>query len=52
MFGFNGRVTFVGLGERFEIWSPDAHERRAAEMRKRASENRHLLKPVLPKAGL
>jgi len=52
MFGFNGRVTFVGLGERFEIWPPEAHERRAAEMRKRASENRHLLKPVLPKAGL
>lgn len=52
MFGFNGRVTFVGLGERFEIWPPDAHERRASDMRKRASENRHLLKPVLPQAGL
>ena len=48
MFGFNGRVTFVGLGDRFEIWPPEAHELRAIEMRKRASENRHLLRPVLP----
>ena len=48
MFGFNGRVTFVGLGDRFEIWPPEAHETRVIEMRKRASENRHLLRPVLP----
>jgi len=46
MFGFNGRVTFVGLGDRFEIWPPEAHEARAAKMRKLASENRHLLKPI------
>lgn len=50
MFGFNGRVTFVGLGERFEIWPPEAHEARAAKMRQLASENRHLLKPISPSA--
>lgn len=50
MFGFNGRVTFVGLGDRFEIWPPQAHELRAAKMRKLATENRHLLKPILPPA--
>ena len=48
MFGFNGRVTFVGLGDRFEIWPPEAHELRVIELRKRASENRQLLRPVLP----
>ena len=48
MFGFNGRVTFVGLGDRFEIWPPEAHEARAVRMRKLASENRHLLKPIAP----
>lgn len=48
MFGFNGRVTFVGLGDRFEIWPPEAHEQRVIELRKRASENRQLLRPVLP----
>lgn len=48
IFGFNGRVTFVGLGDRFEIWPPEAHEARAAKMRQLASENRHLLKPIVP----
>ena len=51
MFGFNGRVTFVGLGDRFEIWPPEAHALRAAEMRKRAADNRHLLKPVVQTGG-
>lgn len=52
MFGFNGRVTFVGLGDRFEIWPPEAHELRVIELRKRASENRQLLRPVLPPVKL
>lgn len=47
--GLNGRITFVGLGRRFEIWSPEAHAARASEMRKIAFDNRHRLKPVLPK---
>ncbi len=51
MFGFNGRVTFVGLGDRFEIWAPEAHEERAQIMRKRAVENLHILKPVAPNGG-
>lgn len=49
MFGFNGRVTFVGLGERFEIWPPETHEQRAVQMRRLAAENRHLLKPISPR---
>ncbi|WP_371395465.1 division/cell wall cluster transcriptional repressor MraZ [Fretibacter rubidus] len=50
-FGFNGRITFVGLGDRFEIWAPDAHEARVANMRKLVAENRHLLKPINPMGG-
>ena len=42
----NGHVTFVGLGRRFEIWSPAAHEKRAEAMRELAKENRHRLRPV------
>ncbi|WP_416877657.1 division/cell wall cluster transcriptional repressor MraZ [Litorimonas sp.] len=52
--GLNGHVTFVGLGRRFEIWSPIAHEERAGQMRKLAKENRHRLRPVpapLPGGG-
>jgi len=44
--GLNGKVTFVGLGRRFEIWSPQAHEARSAEIRQLAREHRHRLKPV------
>lgn len=46
--GLNGKVTFVGLGRRFEIWSPQAHDERSAAMRELARENRHRLKPVSP----
>jgi len=42
----NGKITFVGLGRRFEIWSPQAHEARATDMRRLARENRHRLKPA------
>ncbi|MGB0908542.1 MAG: division/cell wall cluster transcriptional repressor MraZ [Maricaulaceae bacterium] len=49
--GLNGRITFVGLGRKFEIWSPDAHEARSAKMRELAREHRHLLKPVSPSQG-
>ena len=48
MFGFNGRITFVGLGDRFEIWAPDAHDARVLETRRLMAENQHLLKPVPP----
>lgn len=51
MFGFNGRITFVGLGDRFEIWAPDAHEARVIETQRLMAENQHLLKPVMPHGG-
>jgi len=44
--GLNGKVTFVGLGRRFEIWSPSAYAQRTENVRKLARENRHRLKPV------
>ncbi|WP_409431902.1 division/cell wall cluster transcriptional repressor MraZ [Litorimonas sp. RW-G-Af-16] len=56
--GLNGKVTFVGLGRRFEIWSPKAHAERTENIRKLARENRHRLRPVsvpdgsLPSGGL
>ncbi len=46
--GLNGKITFVGLGRRFEIWSPQAHEARSKDMRRLARENRHRLKPAGP----
>lgn len=48
----NGKVTFVGLGRRFEIWSPQAHEARSEDMRRLARENRHRLKPVRQALGV
>ena len=45
--GLNGKVTFVGLGRRFEIWSPKALEERKANLLELARESRHLLKPVI-----
>ena len=45
--GLNGKVTFVGLGRRFEIWSPDNYEAHAQNMRALARENRHRLRPVM-----
>ncbi len=44
--GLNGKVRFVGLGRRFEIWSPAAHDARRADVRQLAKENRHRLRPV------
>ena len=49
--GLNGKVTFVGLGRRFEIWSPKALEAQNENIRKLARENRHRLKPVLGNNG-
>jgi len=45
--GLNGKVTFVGLGRRFEIWSPDALEAQSGNVQELARESRHLLKPVI-----
>ena len=48
--GLNGKVTFVGLGRRFEIWSPKALEARKEGLLALARESRHLLKTI-PSGG-
>lgn len=44
--GLNGKARFVGLGRRFEIWSPDKHAAHISDVRRIARENRDRLKPV------
>lgn len=41
--GLNGKAAFVGLSERFEIWSPEKLDVRIAEARAKAAEKRALL---------
>ena len=41
--GLNGQVTFVGLGRRFEIWSPEGYKSHIGDVRKLARENRNRL---------
>ena len=41
--GLNGKAAFVGLSERFEIWSPQRLDVRIAEARAKAAEKRALL---------
>jgi MraZ protein len=43
--GIGDKVRFVGLGDRFQIWAPDAHQSRAAQLRQLALENLDLLEP-------
>ncbi len=43
--GIAGKARFVGLGDRFQIWSPEAHLARAEAMRKLALESLDLLDP-------
>ena len=43
--GLNGKITFVGRGRKFEIWSPEKHDARKAELRETALANRHRMKP-------
>lgn len=40
--GIGDRVTFVGLGEKFQIWSPDAFEDRRVRAREKVQEHRKL----------
>lgn len=42
----NGKVHFVGLGGRFEIWNPEGYKDRIADVRRIAREHRNRLKPV------
>ena len=46
MFGLTDWVAVVGLGDRFQIWAPTAHQPRLAEIRKLALESADLLEAV------
>jgi MraZ protein len=43
--GIRDKVRFVGLGDRFQIWTPEAHLSRAGQLRQLALENLDLLEP-------
>lgn len=45
------RARFVGLGDRFQIWSPDAHAPRSDELLKLAQASGDLLDPFDDGAG-
>ncbi len=50
--GLEKKATFVGLGRRFEIWSPEAYEAAQAEALEFARANRAALrKPAQPGEG-
>jgi MraZ protein len=40
--GLQDQVTFVGLGEKFQIWAPQAFEERRQRAREKAQEHRKL----------
>ncbi len=44
--GLNGQVTFVGLGNRFEIWNTNDHEVKAEATRAMAREGQYSLRAV------
>ncbi len=44
--GFDGKVTFVGRGRKFELWDSAAHEARRADLKATALANRHRMKPA------
>jgi MraZ protein len=44
--GIDDRARFVGLGDRFQIWAPAAHQPRLADLRKLALESTDLLDAV------
>ncbi|MEQ8405752.1 MAG: division/cell wall cluster transcriptional repressor MraZ [Oceanicaulis sp.] len=44
--GLSKSARFIGLGRRFEIWDPEAHENRAADALAYARENKNALRPT------
>jgi MraZ protein len=46
--GLSDAATFVGLGNRFHIWEPAAHEARKAEMRARVKSSPLIMGNVRP----
>lgn len=49
--GLDGKATFVGMGRRFEIWSPDAHLERHARDLEHARQNKGALRRPPHAAG-
>ena len=43
--GLSGQVTFVGLGDKFQMWEPRAFEERRARAREKVRDTRRLLGP-------
>jgi MraZ protein len=43
--GIGEKVRFVGLGDRFQIWDPEAHQRRFEELQRLALDSADLLDP-------
>lgn len=52
--GLDAKATFVGMGRRFEVWSPEAHAERHARDLAHARENKSALRrpPVRPQEGV
>ena len=48
--GLEGKATFVGLGSRFELWSPEAYAEHQATARAYARENKRSLR-LVPRNG-
>ena len=48
--GLDSRATFVGLGSRFEIWSPERYEEHKSSAQSYARENKRSLR-LTPKPG-
>lgn len=42
--GLDGKATFVGLGNRFEIWAPEAYEAQAEQARALTAQSKDKLK--------
>lgn len=50
--GLDGKATFVGLGSRFEIWSPDTYEAHKSDAQAFARDNKRSLRLTpRPKPG-
>lgn len=48
--GLSKSAVFIGMGKRFEIWDPQAHEDRAADALAFARENKGALRPTRRRA--
>ncbi len=49
--GIKDQVTFVGLGQSFQIWEPEAYQRQAAQSRQKLRDFKSRQNAVAQKAG-